>query len=146
MRSADTHRVCICVCVPQYESSGLGLISSRLRTTLNRIQESLIDMVGQQLSVPLYTLRHLFFYSLSSSLSLILLYLYSLHHRLSDTNIISESIFSVFMILFVPLPLLFSLYPPYLFWPILYIKKKKHGQCRHKMHYRSLSDQWSPPL
>uniref|UniRef100_A0A3B4ZT08 VPS50 subunit of EARP/GARPII complex n=1 Tax=Stegastes partitus TaxID=144197 RepID=A0A3B4ZT08_9TELE len=28
-----------------YESSGLGLISSRLRTTLNRIQESLIDMV-----------------------------------------------------------------------------------------------------
>uniref|UniRef100_A0A8C4HFK2 VPS50 EARP/GARPII complex subunit n=1 Tax=Dicentrarchus labrax TaxID=13489 RepID=A0A8C4HFK2_DICLA len=29
-----------------YESSGLGLISSRLRTTLNRIQESLIDMFG----------------------------------------------------------------------------------------------------
>uniref|UniRef100_A0A8C5C806 VPS50 subunit of EARP/GARPII complex n=1 Tax=Gadus morhua TaxID=8049 RepID=A0A8C5C806_GADMO len=28
-----------------YESSGLGLISSRLRTTLNRIQENLIDMV-----------------------------------------------------------------------------------------------------
>ncbi|XP_036948689.1 syndetin isoform X2 [Acanthopagrus latus] len=28
-----------------YESSGLGLISSRLRTTLNRIQESLIDML-----------------------------------------------------------------------------------------------------
>ncbi|XP_048848923.1 syndetin isoform X3 [Brienomyrus brachyistius] len=28
-----------------YELSGLGLISSRLRTTLNRIQESLIDMV-----------------------------------------------------------------------------------------------------
>ncbi|XP_034017409.1 syndetin [Thalassophryne amazonica] len=27
-----------------YESSGLGLISSRLRTTLNRIQESLVDM------------------------------------------------------------------------------------------------------
>ncbi|XP_034455877.1 syndetin isoform X1 [Hippoglossus hippoglossus] len=27
-----------------YESSGLGLISSRLRTTLNRIQENLIDM------------------------------------------------------------------------------------------------------
>ncbi|KAL0961892.1 hypothetical protein UPYG_G00333020 [Umbra pygmaea] len=27
-----------------YESSGLGLISSRLRTTLNRIQESLIEM------------------------------------------------------------------------------------------------------
>uniref|UniRef100_W5MXU6 VPS50 EARP/GARPII complex subunit n=1 Tax=Lepisosteus oculatus TaxID=7918 RepID=W5MXU6_LEPOC len=27
-----------------YESSGLGLISSRLRTTLNRIQESLIDL------------------------------------------------------------------------------------------------------
>uniref|UniRef100_A0A3P8W5M3 VPS50 subunit of EARP/GARPII complex n=1 Tax=Cynoglossus semilaevis TaxID=244447 RepID=A0A3P8W5M3_CYNSE len=27
-----------------YESSGLGLISSRLRTTLNRIQEGLIDM------------------------------------------------------------------------------------------------------
>uniref|UniRef100_A0A4W4H0M1 VPS50 EARP/GARPII complex subunit n=1 Tax=Electrophorus electricus TaxID=8005 RepID=A0A4W4H0M1_ELEEL len=27
-----------------YESSGLGLISSRLRTTLNRIQESLIDV------------------------------------------------------------------------------------------------------
>uniref|UniRef100_A0A8C6Q596 VPS50 subunit of EARP/GARPII complex n=1 Tax=Nothobranchius furzeri TaxID=105023 RepID=A0A8C6Q596_NOTFU len=30
-----------------YESSGLGLISSRLRTTLNRIQENLIDMVRQ---------------------------------------------------------------------------------------------------
>ena len=37
--------VCVCVCLLQYESSGLGLISSRLRTTLNRIQESLIDMV-----------------------------------------------------------------------------------------------------
>lgn len=34
----------------QYESSGLGLISSRLRTTLNRIQESLIDMVRLSLS------------------------------------------------------------------------------------------------
>lgn len=32
----------------QYESSGLGLISSRLRTTLNRIQESLIDMVKKK--------------------------------------------------------------------------------------------------
>uniref|UniRef100_A0A8B9JWH2 VPS50 subunit of EARP/GARPII complex n=1 Tax=Astyanax mexicanus TaxID=7994 RepID=A0A8B9JWH2_ASTMX len=29
-----------------YESPGLGLISSRLRTTLNRIQESLIDMTA----------------------------------------------------------------------------------------------------
>uniref|UniRef100_A0A8C6W054 VPS50 subunit of EARP/GARPII complex n=1 Tax=Nothobranchius furzeri TaxID=105023 RepID=A0A8C6W054_NOTFU len=37
-----------------YESSGLGLISSRLRTTLNRIQENLIDMVRQHLSVPLF--------------------------------------------------------------------------------------------
>uniref|UniRef100_A0A665UCB2 VPS50 EARP/GARPII complex subunit n=1 Tax=Echeneis naucrates TaxID=173247 RepID=A0A665UCB2_ECHNA len=35
-----------------YESSGLGLISSRLRTTLNRIQESLIDMsVGEAAGV-----------------------------------------------------------------------------------------------
>uniref|UniRef100_A0A4W6EVW2 VPS50 subunit of EARP/GARPII complex n=1 Tax=Lates calcarifer TaxID=8187 RepID=A0A4W6EVW2_LATCA len=36
-----------------YESSGLGLISSRLRTTLNRIQESLIDMeaVGENAGV-----------------------------------------------------------------------------------------------
>ncbi|XP_020487345.1 syndetin isoform X2 [Labrus bergylta] len=36
-----------------YESSGLGLISSRLRTTLNRIQESLIDMeaVGENTGV-----------------------------------------------------------------------------------------------
>ncbi|CAN9503877.1 unnamed protein product [Ophioblennius macclurei] len=36
-----------------YESSGLGLISSRLRTTLNRIQESLIDMeaVGETAGV-----------------------------------------------------------------------------------------------
>uniref|UniRef100_A0A673A5G6 VPS50 EARP/GARPII complex subunit n=1 Tax=Sphaeramia orbicularis TaxID=375764 RepID=A0A673A5G6_9TELE len=36
-----------------YESSGLGLISSRLRTTLNRIQESLIDMeaVGESVGV-----------------------------------------------------------------------------------------------
>ncbi|KAG9355445.1 hypothetical protein JZ751_000283, partial [Albula glossodonta] len=33
-----------------YESSGLGLISSRLRTTLNRIQESLIDMVRETIS------------------------------------------------------------------------------------------------
>lgn len=36
---------CVCVCVLQYESSSLGLISSRLRTTLNRIQESLIEVV-----------------------------------------------------------------------------------------------------
>ncbi|XP_075900528.1 syndetin isoform X2 [Nelusetta ayraudi] len=36
-----------------YESSGLGLISSRLRTTLNRIQENLIDTeaVGENLGV-----------------------------------------------------------------------------------------------
>ncbi|XP_047460898.1 syndetin isoform X2 [Mugil cephalus] len=36
-----------------YESSGLGLISSRLRTTLNRIQESLIDVeaVGENAGV-----------------------------------------------------------------------------------------------
>uniref|UniRef100_A0A7N6AGH2 VPS50 EARP/GARPII complex subunit n=1 Tax=Anabas testudineus TaxID=64144 RepID=A0A7N6AGH2_ANATE len=36
-----------------YESSGLGLISSRLRTTLNRIQESLIDMeaVGENAGI-----------------------------------------------------------------------------------------------
>ncbi|KAM4539941.1 syndetin isoform 2-T2 [Odontesthes bonariensis] len=36
-----------------YESSGLGLISSRLRTTLNRIQENLIDMdpVGENAGV-----------------------------------------------------------------------------------------------
>uniref|UniRef100_A0A8C2PRT3 VPS50 EARP/GARPII complex subunit n=2 Tax=Cyprinus carpio TaxID=7962 RepID=A0A8C2PRT3_CYPCA len=33
-----------------YESSGLGLISSRLRTTLSRIQESLIDMVSPHAS------------------------------------------------------------------------------------------------
>uniref|UniRef100_A0AAY4EIX6 Syndetin n=1 Tax=Denticeps clupeoides TaxID=299321 RepID=A0AAY4EIX6_9TELE len=38
-----------------YESSGLGLISSRLRTTLNRIQESLIDMVSRP-TAPLYDL------------------------------------------------------------------------------------------
>ncbi|XP_033847411.1 syndetin [Periophthalmus magnuspinnatus] len=31
-------------CNDTYEASGLGLISSRLRSTLNRIQESLIDM------------------------------------------------------------------------------------------------------
>uniref|UniRef100_A0A8C5HVS7 Syndetin n=1 Tax=Gouania willdenowi TaxID=441366 RepID=A0A8C5HVS7_GOUWI len=36
-----------------YESSGLGLISSRLRTTLNRIQENLIDLeaVGENAGV-----------------------------------------------------------------------------------------------
>ncbi|KAL2080030.1 hypothetical protein ACEWY4_023823 [Coilia grayii] len=33
-----------------YESSGMGLISSRLRTTLNRIQESLIDMSMPQVT------------------------------------------------------------------------------------------------
>uniref|UniRef100_A0A9J8BRH8 VPS50 subunit of EARP/GARPII complex n=1 Tax=Cyprinus carpio carpio TaxID=630221 RepID=A0A9J8BRH8_CYPCA len=33
-----------------YESSGLGLISSRLRTTLSRIQESLIDVVSPHAS------------------------------------------------------------------------------------------------
>uniref|UniRef100_A0A673FSR2 Syndetin-like n=1 Tax=Sinocyclocheilus rhinocerous TaxID=307959 RepID=A0A673FSR2_9TELE len=33
-----------------YESSGLGLISSRLRTTLSRIQESLINMVSPHAS------------------------------------------------------------------------------------------------
>uniref|UniRef100_A0A673FIQ6 Syndetin-like n=1 Tax=Sinocyclocheilus rhinocerous TaxID=307959 RepID=A0A673FIQ6_9TELE len=37
------------VCIP-YESSGLGLISSRLRTTLSRIQESLINMVSPHAS------------------------------------------------------------------------------------------------
>lgn len=47
--------VCVCVCVfLQYESSGLGLISSRLRTTLNRIQENLIDMVKLSLLFPLF--------------------------------------------------------------------------------------------
>lgn len=60
----------LCVCVLQYESSGLGLISSRLRTTLNRIQESLIDMV--RLSVPLPLLLA-FFLPLSVLLSLYLI-------------------------------------------------------------------------
>ncbi|KAM6959485.1 syndetin isoform 1-T1 [Aplochiton taeniatus] len=41
-REAGTLRLAGPACL--YESSGLGLISSRLRTTLNRIQESLIDM------------------------------------------------------------------------------------------------------
>ncbi|XP_077599037.1 syndetin isoform X1 [Stigmatopora nigra] len=41
-RESGTARVVGPACL--YESSGLGLISSRLRTTLNRIQESLIDM------------------------------------------------------------------------------------------------------
>ncbi|KAG7501372.1 hypothetical protein JOB18_047835 [Solea senegalensis] len=41
-REAGTARVVGPACL--YESSGLGLISSRLRTTLNRIQESLIDV------------------------------------------------------------------------------------------------------
>ncbi|XP_067359592.1 syndetin isoform X2 [Channa argus] len=41
-REAGAARVVGPACL--YESSGLGLISSRLRTTLNRIQESLIDM------------------------------------------------------------------------------------------------------
>lgn len=36
-------------CLFQLESTGLGLSSSRLRTTLNRIQESLIDLVSNQL-------------------------------------------------------------------------------------------------
>ncbi|XP_056274549.1 syndetin isoform X2 [Pseudoliparis swirei] len=38
-----------------YESSGLGLISSRLRTTLNRIQESLIDMEAVGENVPVHS-------------------------------------------------------------------------------------------
>uniref|UniRef100_A0AAQ4R9P1 VPS50 EARP/GARPII complex subunit n=1 Tax=Gasterosteus aculeatus aculeatus TaxID=481459 RepID=A0AAQ4R9P1_GASAC len=37
-----------------YESSGLGLISSRLRTTLNRIQESLIDMEAVAENAPVH--------------------------------------------------------------------------------------------
>ncbi|KAK1880088.1 Syndetin, partial [Dissostichus eleginoides] len=41
-RDAGPARVVGPACL--YESSGLGLISSRLRTTLNRIQENLIDM------------------------------------------------------------------------------------------------------
>ncbi|KAM9776369.1 syndetin isoform 1-T1 [Syngnathus typhle] len=41
-RESGTARMVGPACL--YESSGLGLISSRLRTTLNRIQESLIDM------------------------------------------------------------------------------------------------------
>uniref|UniRef100_A0A8C2ZJP3 VPS50 subunit of EARP/GARPII complex n=1 Tax=Cyclopterus lumpus TaxID=8103 RepID=A0A8C2ZJP3_CYCLU len=38
-----------------YESSGLGLISSRLRTTLNRIQESLIDMEAVGENAPVHS-------------------------------------------------------------------------------------------
>lgn len=57
--------MCVLVCVLQYESSGLGLISSRLRTTLNRIQESLIDVVRLQL--PLSFPPHLLLSSLSFS-------------------------------------------------------------------------------
>lgn len=37
-----------------YESSGLGLISSRLRSTLNRIQESIIDMEAAAESVAIH--------------------------------------------------------------------------------------------
>ncbi|XP_065327103.1 syndetin isoform X1 [Pelmatolapia mariae] len=50
-REAGTARVVGPACL--YESSGLGLISSRLRTTLNRIQESLIDMeaIGENAGV-----------------------------------------------------------------------------------------------
>lgn len=53
MHISNTHSVCVSVSILQYESSGLGLISSRLRTTLNRIQESLIDMVRLRLALPL---------------------------------------------------------------------------------------------
>ncbi|XP_047460897.1 syndetin isoform X1 [Mugil cephalus] len=50
-REGGTARVVGPACL--YESSGLGLISSRLRTTLNRIQESLIDVeaVGENAGV-----------------------------------------------------------------------------------------------
>lgn len=142
--------MCLYVCVPQYESSGLGLISSRLRTTLNRIQESLIDMVGQQLSVPLYTLHllllHLFFYSLFSSLALS-----PLPVLVTSLPVRQYNLCSYISCLYDPLcPCPFTFFPlptlSVLAHSVYCFKKKKHGQCHHKMHYRSLCDQWSPPL
>lgn len=72
MHISNTHSVCVSVSILQYESSGLGLISSRLRTTLNRIQESLIDMVRLRLALPL-----------SPSLLFTLFYQRALSHCLS---------------------------------------------------------------
>lgn len=58
----------LCVCLLQYESSGLGLISSRLRTTLNRIQESLIDVVRPSLLGSRWSsVLALFFFPISPS-------------------------------------------------------------------------------
>uniref|UniRef100_A0A3B5N106 VPS50 subunit of EARP/GARPII complex n=1 Tax=Xiphophorus couchianus TaxID=32473 RepID=A0A3B5N106_9TELE len=101
-----------------YESSGLGLISSRLRTTLNRIQESLIDMVGQLLSAP----PHFFLCSLSSSL--VRFYQCLLTHLPSDTpcsrHLYSLYLHSSFIFMLLPLDLFHPLYP---FWPFLSIWK-----------------------
>lgn len=139
MHCADPHCVCISVCLPQYESSGLGLISSRLRTTLNRIQESLIDMVGQLLSAP----PHFFLCSLSSSL--VRFYQCLLTHLPSDTpcsrHLCSLYPHSSFRFMLLPLDLFHPLYP---FWPFLYATLLLH-QCHHKKHYRSSISGHSSP-
>uniref|UniRef100_A0A672M1J9 VPS50 subunit of EARP/GARPII complex n=1 Tax=Sinocyclocheilus grahami TaxID=75366 RepID=A0A672M1J9_SINGR len=48
-----------------YESSGLGLISSRLRTTLSRIQESLIDVVSKNKALVMHSFCFIFSLAIS---------------------------------------------------------------------------------
>lgn len=82
------HANCVfmCVCILQYESSGLGLISSRLRTTLNRIQESLIDMVRLQLFHSSSTVCLTFLIYSILTISLLPLLISSLPISFPDTN------------------------------------------------------------
>lgn len=106
--------VCMSVCVLQYESSSLGLISSRLRTTLNRIQESLIDGVRLQLS---HSCSHL-----------PLFLLVSWHKQalsIPPTPTSSPFKASVFFCFFV------------FFASIHRDQARPHSPCRPKMHYRS---------
>lgn len=87
------HANCVfmCVCILQYESSGLGLISSRLRTTLNRIQESLIDMVRLQLFHSSSTLCLTFPHLFALFFSLLPLLISSLPISFPDTNMLFPS-------------------------------------------------------
>ncbi|MEQ2203284.1 Syndetin [Xenoophorus captivus] len=122
-----------------YESSGLGLISSRLRTTLNRIQESLIDMVGQLLSAPPY------FFLCPLSSSLILFYQCLLTHLLSDTYMLSPSIFPILTLLFPLHASTFGSFPSTLSSLSISIGEITVKPVSPQMHYgSSLSGQLSP--
>ena len=126
LHSEETNCVCVCVFL-QYESSGLGLISSRLRTTLNRIQENLIDMVKLSLLFPL------FFSLLPSPVTSSPVSVFWHKHALS-TQIPTVPLSSLCLC-----PYFFTI-PLYPTWPYVWFPSSH----RHIMHYgSSLSGQWS---